>query len=166
MKNEENNPIFGYTGDTEWEAGLGRKFGKCRVLLMNLGYIEGIDLKPHKHLGKDGICNMICEIFETNKSQGPELFLIGEWMFDALHARSAITQEIEQECQDRLHRKRLPFKIIPADLGLEASFGRDIKMTMITRKGKSYHVAHSPTTAIYRDCPGRITGSICYSHKN
>ncbi|OGB89412.1 hypothetical protein A2625_07995 [candidate division WOR-1 bacterium RIFCSPHIGHO2_01_FULL_53_15] len=107
---------IGITGDTRYEAGLGKEYGDVQVLLLNIGSVEKEEGKFLKqHLGMLGCINLLKEA----RLGKPLLAILTEFGEEFSGRRETISHIIENWAQPMEGVKTRELKVIPADIHLE-----------------------------------------------
>ncbi len=115
IKNGGNLNI-GVTGDSRYEAGLGKFYQDAQVLLLNIGSVEKEEGKLLKqHLGMLGGINLLKEA----RIGQPLLAILTEFGEEFSGKRDIISKIIKNWAQPMAGGSSKEFRVIPADIHLE-----------------------------------------------
>ncbi|MCU0641884.1 MAG: MBL fold metallo-hydrolase [Candidatus Margulisbacteria bacterium] len=107
---------IGITGDTRYEAGLGKAYRDCQFILLNIGSVEKEEGKFLKqHLGMLGCINLLKEA----RLGKPVLAILTEFGEEFSGRRETISRIIENWAQPMEGSKGRELRVIPADVHLE-----------------------------------------------
>src|SRR3989338_6990616 len=107
---------IGITGDSRYEAGLGREYKECQVLLLNIGSVEKEEGKLlSQHLGMSGSINLIKEA----RLGKPLLAILTEFGEEFSGRREIISRIIKNWAQPMAGGKSNDLMVLPADVHLE-----------------------------------------------
>jgi L-ascorbate metabolism protein UlaG (beta-lactamase superfamily) len=107
---------IGITGDTRFEAGIGREYRDVQLLLLNIGSVEKEEGKMlHQHLGMLGSINLLKEA----RLGKPLLAILTEFGEEFSGRREIISHIIENWSQPMEGSKNHELRVIPADIHLE-----------------------------------------------
>ena len=116
IREKDGGPIcIGITGDTRYEASLGKQYADSQIILLNIGSIEkeeGQFLSQHL-----GICGCINFLKEARLGK-PTLAILTEFGEELKGKRDIISKIIENWAQP-MSSPETALKVVPADVHLE-----------------------------------------------
>lgn len=161
---KKDNPLIGFTGDTQWYYSIEEKYEDCPVICMNIGGVIDIFKKPELKLSdlcekedKEHINNIKTILLRENHLYLPGFYLMAKELANKKKPKLLIISELCEEMKGGL-RTDLAKKISEAlsetlsgKLNKTSVLPEDIGLTVILDKRKKGHVfckvcqaAHSP----------------------